>query len=185
MTMLPDVRLETARLILRPPRLEDFDFWAATTADPVSMKYLGGPQARSTSWRGFTTMAGSWAMLGFGMFSLIEKATGRWVGRAGPWKPEGWPGTEVGWSIAREAEGKGLAFEAAVASMDYAFDVLGWSEVIHCIDDENKRSWTLAQRLGSERLRRARLPPPYEEIDIQVWGQDRDAWRRRRSGLVV
>ena len=32
--MLPDVRLETARLILRTPRLEDFDAWAAATADP-------------------------------------------------------------------------------------------------------------------------------------------------------
>jgi len=183
--MLPDIRLETPRLILRPPRLEDFEAWAAATADPVSMKYLGGPQARSTSWRGFTTMAGSWAMLGFGMFSLIEKTSGRWIGRAGPWKPEGWPGTEVGWSIAREVEGKGFAFEAAVASMDYAFDVLGWTEIIHCINDDNQRSWALAQRLGSARLRRARLPPPYEEIEIQVWGQTRDDWRKRRPGLAV
>jgi RimJ/RimL family protein N-acetyltransferase len=181
--MLPEVRIETARLVLRTPRLEDFEPWAAATADPVSMKYLGGPQARSTSWRGFTTMAGSWAMLGFGMFSLIEKASGRWVGRAGPWKPEGWPGTEVGWSIAREAEGRGLAFEAAVASMDYAFDVLGWTDVIHCIDDENQRSWALALRLGSARLRRAMLPPPFEKIEIQVWGQSREAWRQRRATL--
>ena len=179
--MLPDVRLETARLILRPPRLEDFDAWAAATADPRGMKFLGGPQARSTSWRGFTTMAGSWAMLGFGMFSLIEKTSGRWIGRAGPWQPEGWPGTEVGWSLAYEAEGHGFAFEAAVASMDYAFDVLGWTEVIHCIDDENQRSWALALRLGSERLRRAKLPPPYENREVQVWGQTREAWRARRA----
>jgi hypothetical protein len=38
-------------------------------------------------------MAGAWAMQGFAMLSVIEKATGRWVGRAGPWQPEGWPGT--------------------------------------------------------------------------------------------
>jgi RimJ/RimL family protein N-acetyltransferase len=185
MNMLPDVQLETARLILRPPRLEDFESWATATQDPVGMKYLGGPQVRSTAWRGFTTMAGSWAMLGFGMFSLIEKATGHWIGRAGPWKPEGWPGTEVGWALAREAEGKGLAFEAAVASIDYAFDVLGWTDVIHCINDENERSWALAQRLGSERLRRSTLPPPFEKIEIQVWGQTREAWRQRRPTLDV
>ena len=54
--MLPDVRLETARLILRTPRLEDFDAWAAATADPRGMKFLGGPQARSTSWRTLSFM---------------------------------------------------------------------------------------------------------------------------------
>ena len=33
------------------------------------------------------------------MFSVIEKDSGRWIGRIGPWQPEGWPGTEVGWSL--------------------------------------------------------------------------------------
>jgi len=30
------------------------------------------------------TMAGAWALTGVAMFSLLEKASGRWVGRAGP-----------------------------------------------------------------------------------------------------
>ena len=45
----------------------------------------------------------------------------------GPWSPEGWPGTEVGWSFLREAGGKGYATEAATAAIDWAFDALGWA----------------------------------------------------------
>ena len=81
MSALPDVTLETVRLILRPPRLEDFDAWAASTADPEGMKFLGGPQPRPTAWRAFAGMAGSWALLGFGMFSVLEKSH-RALGRA-------------------------------------------------------------------------------------------------------
>ena len=68
------------------------------------------------------------------MFSVIEKSTGRWVGRLAPWTPDGWPGTEVGWGIARDRCGLGYATEAATAAIDWAFDALGWSEVIHVID---------------------------------------------------
>jgi RimJ/RimL family protein N-acetyltransferase len=183
MSTLPGVRIETARLLLRPPRLEDFEPLAAMSADPETMQFLGGPQPRPAAWRGFAGMAGSWALLGFGMFSMIEKATGRWLGRAGPIRPEGWPGTEVGWAVTREAQGRGFAYEAAVASMDYAVDVLGWTEIIHCIDDGNERSGALARRLGSAPLRRAVMPPPYENLELQVWGQSADAWRRRRGSL--
>ena len=82
-------------------------------------------------------------------------------------------------------QGTGIAFEAAVASVDFVFDQLGWTEVIHCVDDVNLRSAALAQRLGSERLRRATLPPPFEGTELQVWGQSREAWRARRPTLTV
>ncbi|MGO4333335.1 GNAT family N-acetyltransferase [Labrys sp. KB_33_2] len=38
---------------------------------------------------------------------------GQWVGRVGPWQPEGWPGTEIGWALYRSHWGKGYATEAA------------------------------------------------------------------------
>jgi len=167
--------LETARLLLRAPRLEDFEGWAECSADPTMTLYLGGPQPRPVAWRAFMAMAGSWSLNGFAMFSVIERATGRWVGRVGPWRPEGWPGNEIGWGLARAAEGKGYAYEAAVAATDWAFARLGWSDVIHCIDPANLRSEALATRLGSTRLRRTVLPPPSAN-EITVWGQTREQW---------
>ena len=174
--------LETERLILRPPAPEDFDAWAEFMADAEAARFIGGQQPRSAAWRGFCSMAGAWAMFGFGMFSVVEKSTGRWVGRLGPWRPDGWPGTEVGWGIVREAWGKGYATEGAAASMDWAFDHLGWTDIIHCIDPENTASQRVAQRLGSAKLGPARMPPPFEDLPVDAWGQSRDAWRARRAG---
>lgn len=171
--------LETPRLILRPPQADDFDAWAAFGADEETMRHLGGVQARSTAWRGLCTMAGAWTIQGCSMFSVIEKSSGEWVGRLGPWVPDGWPGTEVGWGIARSRWGSGYATEGATAAIDWAFDTLGWTEVIHCIDAANSASQAVARRLGSSLLREDRLPPPYEQ-PIDVWGQSRDAWRRRQ-----
>ncbi len=172
--------LETERLILRPVAAEDFEPLAAMNADEEVMKFLGGVQPRSVAWRAFLGMAGAWTLQGFGMFSVIERETGVWVGRVGPLHPEGWPGTEVGWALIRTAWGKGYAVEGATAAMDYAVDTLGWTDIIHCIDDDNIPSQRVAQRLGSSLLGVARLPPPNEE-DLGRWGQTAAQWRARRA----
>ncbi|MDB5452418.1 MAG: N-acetyltransferase [Caulobacteraceae bacterium] len=169
--------LETDRLILRAPSSEDLEAWVAFSADAETMRFLGGVQARSMAWRGLCAMTGAWQIRGFAMFSLIEKATGRWVGRLGPWQPEDWPGTEVGWGIVRDAWGKGYAPEGAAAAIAYAFDVLGWDEVVHCIDPANTASQAVARKLGSRVLRPGRMPPPYDGVEIEVWGQGRADWR--------
>ena len=177
--MTADPILETERLILRPPAAEDFDRWAEFAADPEAARFLGGAQPRPVAWRAMMTMAGAWAVHGFGMFSVIEKASGHWVGRLGPWRPEGWPGTEIAWGLARGAWGKGYATEGAAAAADWAFENLGWTEIIHTIEPENLPSQAVAKRLGSRLIGPGRLPAPFESFPIEIWGQSRDDWRRR------
>ena len=172
--------LETDRLILRPPVQPDLDAWAAFMADEEAAKFIGGTAPRSTVWRGMASMAGSWALLGFGMFSVLERATGRWVGRLGPWCPEGWPGTEIGWGLSRETWGRGYATEGSIAAIDWAFDALGWTEVIHSIAPDNLASQKVAERLGSTLRGPGRLPPPFHDVPIEIWGQSREQWRSRR-----
>jgi RimJ/RimL family protein N-acetyltransferase len=145
------------------------------------MRYLGGARNRFMAWRGFMASAGSWAINGFSMFSVIEKSSGRWVGRLGPWRPEGWPGTEVGWAIVRDAWGLGYATEGARAAMDWAVDHLGWTEIIHSIDPENTASQAVARRLGSSILRSGRLPPPLDVETVDIWGQSAETWRAGRA----
>jgi RimJ/RimL family protein N-acetyltransferase len=128
-------------------------------------------------------MAGSWALNGFAMFSMIEKESGRWVGRTGPWQPEGWPGTEVGWGLLRSAWGHGYAMEAAVASIDWAFEELGWTDVIHCIDPANTPSQKLAERLGSRNRGPGKLPAPFDSFPVEVWGQSKKNGRRAPRDL--
>ena len=152
---IPDIRIETERLVLRLPQPEDYDASAAMMADEET--------------------------------ALVEKASGAWIGQAGPWMPEGWPGTEVGWALRREFTGKGYALEAATAAIDWAFDALGWTEVIHSIQLPNKASIALAERLGSAYRGTERLPPPYENVEVGVWAQSREQWmaaRRQREALA-
>ena len=172
--------LQTERLTLRPLAIEDFPRWAEMMADPVASKFLGGVQPASTAWRGFMSMAGAWSLTGVSMFSLIERDTGRWLGRIGPWTPQGWPGTEVGWGLHPDAQGKGYGVEAATATLDYAFDVLGWTDVIHCIDPDNTPSQRLAERLGSYNQGPTRMPAPFQDLPVDKWGQSRAEWRARR-----
>lgn len=172
--------LETERLILRVPQAGDFERYAETLAHPSSL-HIGGPMVRHEAWRRFLQMPGAWLLQGFAMFSVVEKSSGLWMGQAGPWQPDGWPGTEIGYSFHPDARGKGYATEACVATMDYAFDVLGWHEVIHSIAPANSASQAVATRLGSRNRGPGTLPPPLDAHAIEIWGQSREEWADNRK----
>jgi RimJ/RimL family protein N-acetyltransferase len=99
-----------------------------------------------------------------------EKATGRFIGRVGPWSPPGWPGFEIGWGIAKEAQSTGYASEAARAAIGWAFDNFAIDEIVHCIDRENVASQGVAKRLGAEKQR-----------EIDLFGHVADLWVTTRS----
>lgn len=176
-----DLHIETERLLLRPPRIEDFDGYAELVGDEEAARHIGGHVVRAAAWRKFLQQPGAWAVQGFGMFSVLDRVSGQWLGQCGPWKPEGWPGNEVGWSFRRAVWGRGYASEAAIAAMGWAFANLGWQDVIHCIAKENVASQQLARRLGSTLLRESSLPPPYEMHVVDVWGQSRAQWEQSRG----
>jgi len=178
---IPELR--TSRLILRAPRQEDFPAWAAHMADPDVMRYLGGPNPPLSAWRNMTSVVGAWAIVGFSMFSVIEAASGLWIGRAGPWRPEGWPGNEIGWSFSKTAWGKGYATEAAEAAMAFAFETLKWEDCVHSIDPQNAPSIAVAARLGSGFKGVVALPAPNDK-DVNLYGQTAEAWRARNLGVA-
>ncbi len=140
--------LETERLRLRGPRLSDFETYAAFTSSPRAA-FVGGAVPRVQAWRAFGHLTGHWALRGYSMFIIADKATDAPLGMSGPYFPEGWPEPEIGWSIwAPQAEGKGVAFEAATAARAWAYEVLGWTTAISLIVDGNARSEALAARMG-------------------------------------
>ena len=178
---IEEIRVETKRLILRLANGDGFESWAVFQADAKTMTYIGGLKSRAQSWRDLCAMIGAWHVRGYAMFSLILKDSGQWIGRIGPWYPDGWPGTEVGWGVAPDYAGKGYALEAAVASMNYAVDVLGWTDICHTIDPENIASIKLAERLGSTNRGPTKLPDPYQNARVDDWGQSRDQWMQNRK----
>lgn len=175
----PEPVLETERLILRIPQRNDFEGWLALGKDDEAMRHLGGTKSAFEAWRHFLANVGSWHILGFGPFSVIRKADGQWIGRIGPLHPEGWPGDEIGWTLAREAWGQGYATEAATAAIDWTFANLGWTEIIHCIAPDNTASQAVAKRLGSILQGPGRMPAPHDQDPIEIWGQSREQWFAR------
>lgn len=172
-------QLETERLLLRPPRQSDFDAFAEMQADADAAHFIGGAVARPEAWRRFLWQPGAWWLQGFGMFSVLDRVSGQWLGQIGPWRPEGWPGNEIGWAFHPRAQGKGYATEAARPIIDWAFEHLGWDDIIHSIDSDNVASQRLAERLGSRRLRQAQMPPPFDDLVLDIWGQSRAEWQAR------
>lgn len=178
--MIDEIRIETARLMLRLPQASDFNRFADMFAD-ASTHHIGGPLARHEAWRRFLQMPGAWMVQGFAMFAVTAKDDGRWLGIAGPWQPDGWPGTEVGYAFHHDARGQGFVTEACVAAMDWAFGQLGWSEVIHCIAPDNAASQAVAKRLGSRNRGPGTLPPPLDVHVVDIWGQTRVEWAENRK----
>jgi RimJ/RimL family protein N-acetyltransferase len=173
---------ETDRLVLRmiePAR--DFEAFAAMMSDEATTQFTGGVQDRSAAWRSMCAYLGHWQVRGYGMLAIDEKASGLLVGRVGPWSPEGWPGPEIGWTIARERWGRGYASEAATAALDWAFGELGWTSVIHVIQPANAASIRVAEKLGSRRLGGVDRMPLFH-FAADLYGQSATDWRARRVG---
>ncbi len=147
-----EIRLETERLVLRKYRLSDFEDHFKLCADPDVMRYLvgGKPMSRLEAWRHMAFLVGHWELLGYGYFVAEEKASGRFVGRIGFANPEGWPGFEIGWTIAPEFQGRGFATEGGRFLLQYAFEEMDKSHVISVINPENKPSIRVAERLGEK-----------------------------------
>lgn len=171
--MIPE--LDTERLKLRGLQASDLDGYAAMYADAEVMRFLedGQPQPRSAAWRSMAVHLGHWTLRGFGQWALVEHATGEFVGRAGLYAPEGWPGVEVGWVLARPHWGRGLATEAARAARDYAFEALGAERVISVIAPGNDRSIRVAERLGERYDRTIEL---LDRGPHNIYAIDRSSW---------
>lgn len=168
---MKEVRLETDRLILRMWREEDLESYAEMCADPEVMRYLASnPVTKPEAWRNMAMVIGHWHLRGYGMFAVEERASGELVGRVGPWRPDEWPGFEIGWTLRSKFWGRGFATEAARASLSYAFNELDQAHVISLIHPENAASIRVAERLGET----VEGTTEIGGIPVLVYGIDRD-----------
>ncbi|SRR5579885_1341022 len=153
--------LETPRLILREPRLEDFPSYAAMWANPDVVRFISGkPQTEEEAWARFLRVTGQWHLLGFGFWTIERKDTGRRIGEAGfvegrrAIEPSLIGIPEIGWGIEPAEHGKGYAHEAAKAALDWGIAHFGGRPIRCIIAPENAPSIRLAQKLGFRELLR-------------------------------
>ena len=145
--------LLTERLVMRAFTERDAEPYITMMTDPEVARFLGDgrPLAALDAWRQMAMFAGHWALRGFGMWAVEERASGALVGRVGLHEPPGWPGFELGYALGRRWWGRGYAREAGVAALAYARETLGRDEIISVIRPDNARSIAVATALGATR----------------------------------
>jgi RimJ/RimL family protein N-acetyltransferase len=154
MSALEIPTLVTERLRLRSFCKSDFEDYAALKADPEVLRYLGGkpePWDKGRSWRHLAFLMGHWHLEDAGMWAVEHRTSGAFLGMVGFAAPEGWPGFELAWTLARRWWGNGYATEGARAALGHAFAALERDRVISLIHPENRASIRVAERIG-ERL---------------------------------
>jgi RimJ/RimL family protein N-acetyltransferase len=172
--------IETARLLLRPPILDDWPAWRAHQADPVTM-HESAPQDGREAWANFMSAAGGWHLVGHGPLSILERDTGAWVGMTGASLRHDWPGIEVGWSLMPTWHGRGYAVEAAKATIDWFFKTFDAPRVVHTIRPGNVASRRVAEKIGSRNTGPLPEPwPPGVKAPNDLWEQTREDWARPR-----
>ena len=169
----------TPRLLLRGWRPEDLDGLARINADPEVTRHLGGgrPLTRQETAALQARLEREWDEEGFGIWAL--ESAGELVGLVGlhrhRWFPEE---VEVGWRLAREHWGQGLATEGARAALDYGFGDLALERVISLIQVENLASRRVAEKLGMRPERQ--LTRVHEEtgrpLALVVYSLRREDW---------
>jgi RimJ/RimL family protein N-acetyltransferase len=151
--------IETERLLLRPwRRAEDLDAFAAINAEEAVMRWVAPnrPLSRAESAGLLDRIVAHWDEHGFGLWAVVPReGAARCIGFAGlaipSFLPAVLPAVEVGWRLAPEWWGRGVATEAARASVEYGFERLGLRCIVSIIDERNARSLAVAERLGMRR----------------------------------
>lgn len=178
--------IETKRLILRDWREQDVEPFIRQTNTPAVMRWLGGvlPEERLRAVIRDRMMR--WQVeRGFTFWIVERKADGVLLGFCGikiaddPASPvEG--KFEIGWRLREDAWGAGYAREAAAASLDHAFKMLGAQEIVALTVEGNAPSWGLMRRLGM--TRRPELDyqgAAWAETPVIVYLIAREEWTSR------
>jgi RimJ/RimL family protein N-acetyltransferase len=159
------VTVETERLLLRRWRPEvDLDPLADLCADPEVMRFIGTGRTLTRSGTGdlLAAITGHWDEHGYGLWAVEVKEDaggrpGEAIGFAGlaipSFLPAVLPAVECGWRLARRWWGRGLATEAAHASVAWGRQQLGLAGVLSIITPGNERSVRVAEKLGMQRGR--------------------------------
>jgi len=170
--------IETDRLLLRKPRLDDAPVFAEMLRDAEVMQFIGGVTDEPAAdilerWHA------RWSANGVGPFVLVRRKDERVLGRAGlvVWDTSVWRNCtraeagehaqdELGWALLREHWGRGYASEGALAVREWAWREAGVGHLVSLIHPDNAPSRRVAERLGCVRGERVTLE---EGVACDVW----------------
>ncbi|ARM88803.1 GCN5-related N-acetyltransferase protein [Rhizobium sp. CIAT894] len=142
------ITIQTERLVLRMPDIDDFAAYAGIMASPRSIG-MGGPFDLRAAWGMFCHDIALWRLFGHGALMIDLAETGECVGQVGINHGPLFPDKELGWFVYEGHEGRGYATEAAFALRGWAFETLKLPSLVSYIAPGNAASVAVAERLGA------------------------------------
>jgi RimJ/RimL family protein N-acetyltransferase len=147
--------IETARLHLREWRDQDHEPFHRITSDPRVMEHFPAPLSREDSDALIARIEAHQAKHGFTFFAAEFRPTAQFIGFIGivhtPFEAHFTPCVEIGWRLAAESWGQGLATEGAQAVLRFGFDELKLPEIVALTVPANLRSRRVMEKLGMTR----------------------------------
>lgn len=144
--------LETERLILRRWQASDRPLFAKLNADPLVMEFLTTPLSRTESDLLADRIESHFQHHRYGMYAVESRPDKTFIGFVGlnipSFEAAFTPCVEIGWRLAAEYWGKGLATEGAKEVVRYAFDNLRLGQLVAFTVPANTRSRRVMEKLG-------------------------------------
>lgn len=161
--------LETARLSLRELTVDDADLMLAIWNDPAFVRYVGDRGVRTRE-EAETAMRDGILRLydtyGYGPYAVVPRESGKAAGICGLFRRDGLAEPDLGYATLPEFCGKGYAFEAASAIVEYARSELGLDRLIAIISPDNDASIGLIRKLGFEFERMHAMPGADDKVCV-------------------
>jgi RimJ/RimL family protein N-acetyltransferase len=147
--------LETERLRLREWEYGDRGPFAQINADLRVMEFFPKCLNREESDAMVDRIESHFRAKGFGLYAAELRDGGRFIGYVGLHTPtfeaHFTPCVEIGWRLASDVWGKGLATEGALAVVQHAFENLGLDEIVSFTVPANRRSIRVMEKIGMTR----------------------------------
>ncbi len=177
--------VETARLVLRRTETSDAEpfmgiFWDPEVVEKKQVTLTEAPGDLDLARRKTASLVGHWESRGFGLWTVVEKASGEVIGCVGLQQWDGWPGVELAWVIHRSRWGLGFATEAALAALEWTWTRTEIDHLISLINADDLRSMRVAVKVG-EQFERADVDPINGE-SIHVYGIRRPSSGKPTAG---
>lgn len=151
--------IETERLWLENWQPEDLAAFRPIATHTEVMRYIadGKPWSDERIAQFIARQIAHTERLGYCLWKLIDQENGRLVGHCGMQPLYDTGDTEIGWWLARDQWGRGMATEAARAVLRYGFEVIGLPRIVAIAWPENRASINIMRKLGMDFVKHTTL----------------------------
>ena len=171
---LPWDILETERCLIRETTVEDVEDFYRIYSDSSITEYMESLYENVEDERAYARdyIRQVYAFYEFGIWTVVEKASGEVIGRAGICYREGCELPELGFVIAADRQGQGLATEVCTAILQYGYEELGFDKILAFVQPDNAASHRVCEKIGMERVENVVLQG--QEYVAYVWLPERN-----------